>query len=107
MVACSASSNLPDIWMTDFDVDALLVCLAPALDLRYEQLYGFLQDDVTRRQQRQPDSRSALRAEAGTPAQTGTFFHRYAACSKYRLLERVGDTRNDSPHISGSACARQ
>jgi ATP-dependent 26S proteasome regulatory subunit len=26
-----------------------LICLAPALDLRYERLYGFLQDDVTRR----------------------------------------------------------
>jgi SpoVK/Ycf46/Vps4 family AAA+-type ATPase len=33
--------------LSDFEVEALLVCLAPALDLRYEQLYGFLQDDVT------------------------------------------------------------
>jgi len=26
-----------------------LICLAPMLDLRYERLYGYLQDDVTRR----------------------------------------------------------
>ena len=35
--------------LTDFDVDALLICLAPELDLRYERLYGYLQDDVTKR----------------------------------------------------------
>jgi hypothetical protein len=32
-----------------FDLDVFLVCVAPHLDLRYERLYGFLQDDVTRR----------------------------------------------------------
>ena len=32
-----------------FDIDVLLLCLAPALDLRYERLYGYLQDDVTRK----------------------------------------------------------
>ena len=30
-----------------FDLDVLLVCLAPALDLRYGRLFGYLQDDVT------------------------------------------------------------
>ncbi|MEA2654652.1 MAG: hypothetical protein QOI23_17, partial [Chloroflexota bacterium] len=37
-----------------FELDALeqeivLICLAPDIDLRYERLYGYLQDDVTRR----------------------------------------------------------
>jgi len=32
-----------------FELDTLLLCLAPSLDLRYEKLYGYLQDDVTRR----------------------------------------------------------
>ncbi len=32
-----------------FELDAFLICLAPMLDLRYERLYGYLQDDVTRR----------------------------------------------------------
>jgi ATP-dependent 26S proteasome regulatory subunit len=32
-----------------FDLDVLLIALAPELDLRYERLYGYLQDDVTRR----------------------------------------------------------
>ena len=32
-----------------FELEVLLVCLAPSLDLRYERLYGYLQDDVTRK----------------------------------------------------------
>ncbi len=32
-----------------FEMDVLLVCLAPQLDLRYERLYGYLQDDLTRK----------------------------------------------------------
>jgi len=35
--------------LTDFDTDVLLLCLAPELDRRYERLYGYLQDDVTKR----------------------------------------------------------
>lgn len=35
--------------LTPFDVDALLICLAPELDLRYQRLYAYLQDDVTKR----------------------------------------------------------
>ncbi|MFP2900077.1 ATP-binding protein, partial [Corallococcus sp. 4LFB] len=32
-----------------FDVDVLLLCLAPEVDLRYERAFAWLQDDVTRR----------------------------------------------------------
>jgi SpoVK/Ycf46/Vps4 family AAA+-type ATPase len=35
--------------LTPFELDSFLICLAPALDLRYERLYAYLQDDVTRR----------------------------------------------------------
>jgi AAA+ superfamily predicted ATPase len=35
--------------LTAFDTDVMLIALAPELDLRYERLYGYLQDDVTRR----------------------------------------------------------
>jgi len=35
--------------LSAFDVDALLVFLAPEIDLRYEKLYAYLQDDVTQR----------------------------------------------------------
>ena len=35
--------------LSPFEAEVLLVCLAPEIDLRYERLYGYLQDDVTRR----------------------------------------------------------
>src|SRR5215469_1474806 len=35
--------------LTPFDLNSLLICLAPELDLRYERLYAYLQDDVTKR----------------------------------------------------------
>ena len=35
--------------LSPFAVDVLLVCLAPEIDLRYERLFGYLQDDITKR----------------------------------------------------------
>ncbi|MGH3928862.1 MAG: ATP-binding protein, partial [Pseudonocardiaceae bacterium] len=35
--------------LNPLDVELLLVALAPDLDSRFEQLYGYLNDDVTRR----------------------------------------------------------
>ncbi len=35
--------------LSPFEVDAIVIALAPEVDLRYERLYAYLQDDVTRR----------------------------------------------------------
>src|SRR5690606_18956766 len=35
--------------LDSFAVDAFLLCLAPAVDLRYEQLYSYLQNDINRK----------------------------------------------------------
>ena len=35
--------------LTEFDRDALLICLAPELDLRYERLFAYLHDDVNKK----------------------------------------------------------
>src|SRR5262249_19468937 len=35
--------------LTPFEVDVILIALAPELDLRYERLYAYLQDDVTKK----------------------------------------------------------
>jgi SpoVK/Ycf46/Vps4 family AAA+-type ATPase len=34
--------------LTPFDIDVILIALAPEYDLRYERIYAFLQDDLTR-----------------------------------------------------------
>jgi hypothetical protein len=35
--------------LSDCDADVIMLALAPELDLRYEKIYSYLQDDVTRR----------------------------------------------------------
>lgn len=35
--------------LTSFDKDILLFCLLPEFDLKYERLFGYIQDDVTRK----------------------------------------------------------
>lgn len=35
--------------LTPFDEQCILICLAPELDRKYEKLYAYLQDDLTRR----------------------------------------------------------
>ncbi|MCW5853263.1 MAG: AAA family ATPase, partial [Anaerolineae bacterium] len=35
--------------LSDFERDVLVVCLAAEFDLKYERLYGYLQDDVTKK----------------------------------------------------------
>ncbi len=35
--------------LSEFDLDALLIAIAPDIDPRYERLYGYLQDDVTKK----------------------------------------------------------
>src|SRR5579864_7176226 len=35
--------------LSPFDLSAITIALAPEIDLRYERLYAFLQDDVTRK----------------------------------------------------------
>lgn len=35
--------------LIDFELDVLLIALAPEIDLRYERLFAYLQDDVTRK----------------------------------------------------------
>ena len=38
-----------DVGIDEVDVDLLITAIAPDLDRRFEQLYGFLHDDITRR----------------------------------------------------------
>jgi AAA+ superfamily predicted ATPase len=52
--------------LTTFDTDLLLIALAPEIDLRYERIYGFLQDDTTRRR---ATVDLALNLRTATPAE--------------------------------------
>jgi AAA+ superfamily predicted ATPase len=75
--------------LNQFELDTLLVCLAPTLDLSYERLYGYLQDDVTRRR---PNVNLVLDllVEPGLPKLNRlAHFADNAPLFKYNLLEKV------------------
>ena len=91
-----------------FDVDTLLVCLAPALDLRYERLYAFLQDDVTRKR---PTVSLVLDLLGGVdPADRLPLLLRFGGLRgatplfEHRLLERVTEVGTE-PSQLGQALA--
>jgi ATP-dependent 26S proteasome regulatory subunit len=87
-----------------FDLDTLLICLAPALDLRYERLYAFLQDDVTRKRPTvnlvldllsdgQPEHRLALLQRFGDDA----------PLFKHHFLDRLSDANAAPGPLLGQA----
>ena len=36
-------------FLSDFDIDVILICLLVEVDLRYEKIYAYLQDDITKK----------------------------------------------------------
>ncbi|MEP7188918.1 MAG: hypothetical protein ABI901_07010, partial [Roseiflexaceae bacterium] len=52
--------------LSSFESDVVLLALAPELDLRFERIYAYIQDDVSRRR---PAVDLALRLLCATPAE--------------------------------------
>jgi ATP-dependent 26S proteasome regulatory subunit len=78
--------------LSRFEVDALLFCLAPAVDGRFGSLYGYLQDDVTRRHAT-PGLIFNLLSEPGLQRMNLlAYFTPEAPLIKHGLLQRVPDT---------------
>jgi hypothetical protein len=89
--------------LTDFEYYAFLVCLLPALDLRYERIYGFLQDDVTRKQASVDLILTLLDTytpEISRLKQLG-FFGANSTLVKYRLLRPInGSHERQEPRLN-------
>lgn len=77
--------------LTPFEVDVVLLTLAPELDLRYERIYAYLQDDVTRRR---PSVDLALNLWSSNPeAKLGNRVHfaPEAALIRHNLIHLIAD----------------
>ncbi|MCX6581409.1 MAG: AAA family ATPase [Candidatus Aminicenantes bacterium] len=87
--------------LNSIEREILIICLAPELDLKYEKLYAYLQDDVTLKQ---PTVNLALELLCGgsdNPAEEKTraracFFDR-SPLFKYRLLKFTGGDEQSPP----------
>jgi len=85
--------------LSAFDLDLLVIALAPELDPRYERLYAFLQDDVTRRR---PTVGLALDLLCASPAgrlDRRAHFAPAAPLVREGLLELVPDPNQTRPPL--------
>lgn len=82
--------------LTTFEQDCLIICLAPELDRKYEKLYAYLQDDVTRKK---PSASLALELlletrEARLAARS--VFEPHTPLLRFRILQTI-DNPADIP----------
>jgi SpoVK/Ycf46/Vps4 family AAA+-type ATPase len=83
--------------LTPFEEQVVLICLAPELDLKYEKLYAYLQDDVTRKR---PDVALIMRLLCQTPEemiQARAFFSDQANLVRSRILHYLDGNDNPLP----------
>ena len=91
--------------LTPFDVDTLLICLAPELDLRYERLYAYLQDDVTRKRPTVDLVLNLLCASFQDKLAARDSFSLESPLFKYYLIYLFDDTSHQNPPLL-SKCLR-
>lgn len=86
--------------LSAFETDVLLLALAPELDLGFERLYAYIQDDVTRKR---PAVDLALRlfcADPGTRAAARAAFAPEASLRRHRLIQLVEDGQRHPPLLA-------
>jgi hypothetical protein len=82
--------------LTRVEEQCLLICLAPELDRKYEKLYAYLQDDVTRKK---PSADLVLKLLCQTMSErlaARVMFDPRSPLLKYRLVQMT-DSSPDSP----------
>jgi SpoVK/Ycf46/Vps4 family AAA+-type ATPase len=83
--------------LSRFEIDTLLVCLLTEIDLRYQKLYAFLQDDITRKS---PTVDFILHLLCDTPQNTLDgikFFSPGSPLLRYRLISFDNDHSAGTP----------
>jgi hypothetical protein len=84
--------------LSEFEWWSLVICLAPALDLRYERTYAYLQDDVTRTTASVDLILNLLLPEGLSRLEALPAFNRHAPLRRFRLLEPVNENgKSGSP----------
>ena len=85
--------------MSAFDLDVLLVALAPELDLRYERLYAYLQDNVSRRRPSVDLALNLLCDSAADRLQRRYHFQSSAPLIRNHLLHLTPDPNQPVPPL--------
>ena len=88
-----------------FELDVLILALGPELDLRYERIYAYLQDDVTRRRPTVNLALDLLCASAAEKRQRRVHFGATAPLLRERVLEWLDEPQRSQPSLLASAFA--
>ena len=95
--SASALHNLGEIFsLSVFDLSLLTIAVAPEIDLRYERLYAFLQDDVTRKLPSLDLALSLLCSSAEEKLARRGHFAPDAPLCRHRIIRLVAES--ESPH---------
>ena len=86
-------------FLTDFDLDVILTGLAPEIDLRYERLYAYLHDDVTRRRPSIDLALNILCANAADKLRQRERFASDAPLLRHRLIDVFADPHHLNPPL--------
>jgi AAA+ superfamily predicted ATPase len=85
--------------LNELEVDALLIALAPEVDPRYERLYAYLQDDVTRKRPSVDLVLNLLTHSFTDKLQTRRLFTDDGGLIQSRLLVRFSDHSATEPSL--------
>jgi len=88
--------------LSAFDIDALLVCLLPELDLKYQRLYAYLQDDVTKKSPSVDLVLCLLCQSFEDRLEAREAFSSEAPLIKYHLLHLYDDHSRPAPLLAKS-----
>jgi len=83
--------------LSAFDADVVLLALAPEIDLRYEKIYSYLQDDVTRKRPTVELALNLLCASLEEKLERRIHFSSSGTLVKKRLLQVVSDPNQAEP----------
>lgn len=82
-----------------FEVDTLLIGLAPEIDLRYERLYAYLHDDVTKKRPSVDLVLNLLSPSFKAKQVARRYFADESALRKYHLLHLFDDPTHHNPPL--------
>ena len=85
--------------LTDFDLDLLLIALAPEIDRRYERIYAYLQDDVTRKYPSVDLAFNLLCISAADRLSRRARFAATAPLIHHGLIHLIPDSQDLSPSL--------
>lgn len=84
-----------------FEVDVLLICMAVELDLRYERLYAYLQDDVTKKKPSVDLVLNLLLSSVERKLEARQYFAQEAPLFRHQLLKFSADPSQPNPPLLG------